>query len=66
MRFTAATTWRCVSVIALPDRPWSATLCLAASEPLRYALSMLGLERQLAKRDDLLDTIGKRLPQIQS
>ena len=35
-------------------------------EPLRYALSMLGLERQLAKRDDLLDTIGKRLPQIQS
>lgn len=35
-------------------------------EPLRYALSMLGLERQLAKRDDLLETIGKRLPQIQS
>ncbi|MCO7629694.1 high frequency lysogenization protein HflD [Pseudomonas fluorescens] len=35
-------------------------------EPLRYALSMLGLERQLAKRDDMLDTIGKRLPQIQS
>lgn len=35
-------------------------------EPLRYALSMLGLERQLAKRDDLLDTIGKRLPQIRS
>jgi high frequency lysogenization protein len=26
---------------------------------------MLGLERQLAKRDDLLDTIGNRL-QIQS
>jgi high frequency lysogenization protein len=35
-------------------------------EPLRYALSMLGLERQLAKRDDMLDTIGKRLPQIKS
>ncbi|HGY9625833.1 high frequency lysogenization protein HflD [Pseudomonas putida] len=35
-------------------------------EPLRYALSMLGLERQLAKRDDMLDTIGKRLPQIQA
>jgi high frequency lysogenization protein len=35
-------------------------------EPLRYALSMLGLERQLAKRGDLLDTIGNRLPQIQS
>ncbi|MFK3680900.1 MULTISPECIES: high frequency lysogenization protein HflD [Pseudomonas] len=35
-------------------------------EPLRYALSMLGLERQLAKRDDLLETIGNRLPQIQS
>ncbi|MDE1165282.1 MAG: high frequency lysogenization protein HflD [Pseudomonas sp.] len=35
-------------------------------EPLRYALSMLGLERQLAKRDDMLETIGRRLPQIQS
>ena len=35
-------------------------------EPLRYALSMLGLERQLAKRGEMLDTIGKRLPQIQS
>ncbi|QKZ04020.1 MULTISPECIES: high frequency lysogenization protein HflD [Pseudomonas] len=35
-------------------------------EPLRYALSMLNLERQLGKRDDLLEVIGKRLPQIQS
>jgi high frequency lysogenization protein len=35
-------------------------------EPLRYALSMLGLERKLAKRDDLLEVIGKRLPQIKS
>lgn len=35
-------------------------------EPLRYALSMLGLERQLAKRGEMLDLIGKRLPQIQS
>lgn len=35
-------------------------------EPLRYALAMLGLERQLSKRDDMLETIGKRLPQIQS
>ncbi|MBJ9976522.1 high frequency lysogenization protein HflD [Pseudomonas sp. S75] len=35
-------------------------------EPLRYALSMLGLERQLGKRGDLLDTIGNRLPQIQA
>lgn len=35
-------------------------------EPLRYALAMLGLERQLAKRSDMLDIIGKRLPQIQS
>ncbi|EIK96398.1 putative lysogenization regulator [Pseudomonas sp. M47T1] len=35
-------------------------------EPLRYALSMLNLERQLSKRDDLLDVIGRRLPQIQS
>lgn len=34
-------------------------------EPLRYALSMLGLERQLAKRGDMLEIIGKRLPQIQ-
>lgn len=35
-------------------------------EPLRYALSMMGLERQLAKRDDMLQTVGNRLPQIQS
>ena len=35
-------------------------------EPLRYALSMLNLERQLHKRGDLLETIGNRLPQIQS
>ena len=35
-------------------------------EPLRYALSMLGLERQLGKRDDMLAVIGKRLPQIQN
>jgi high frequency lysogenization protein len=35
-------------------------------EPLRYALSMLGLERQLAKRVEMLELIGRRLPQIQS
>jgi len=35
-------------------------------ETLRYTLSMLNLERQLSKRDDLLDVIGRRLPQIQS
>lgn len=35
-------------------------------EPLRYVLAMLGLERQLAKRDDMLEIIGRRLPQIQS
>ncbi len=35
-------------------------------EPLRYALSMLNLERQLGKRGDLLEVIGERLPQIQS
>ena len=35
-------------------------------EPLRYALSMLGLERQLGKRDEMLAVIGKRLPQIQN
>jgi high frequency lysogenization protein len=35
-------------------------------EPLRYALSMVTLERQLEKRPAMLDTIGKRLPQIQA
>ncbi|MEN0108996.1 MAG: high frequency lysogenization protein HflD [Pseudomonas sp.] len=35
-------------------------------EPLRYALALLGLERKLAKRDDMLQTIGKRLDQIQN
>jgi high frequency lysogenization protein len=35
-------------------------------EPLRYALSMLGLERQLGKREEMLAVIGKRLPQIQN
>ncbi len=34
-------------------------------EPLRYALALLGLERQLAKRDDMLQVIGNRLDQIQ-
>lgn len=35
-------------------------------EPLRYALSMVTLERQLEKRPAMLETIGKRLPQIQA
>ena len=35
-------------------------------EPLRYALALLGLERQLAKRDDLLQVIASRLDQIQN
>jgi high frequency lysogenization protein len=35
-------------------------------EPLRYALALLTLERQLAKRDDLLQIMGNRLNQIQS
>lgn len=35
-------------------------------EPLRYALSMVTLERQLEKRPAMLDAIGKRLPQIQA
>lgn len=35
-------------------------------EPLRYALALLGLERQLAKRDDMLQVIGSRLDQIQN
>jgi high frequency lysogenization protein len=33
-------------------------------EPLRYALSLIGLERQLSKRSDMLDLIGARLGQI--
>lgn len=35
-------------------------------EPLRYALALLTLERQLAKRGDLLQIMGSRLDQIQS
>lgn len=34
-------------------------------EPLRYSLAMIGLERQLDKRDDMLETMGNRLDQIQ-
>ncbi|HSC83363.1 MAG TPA: high frequency lysogenization protein HflD [Pseudomonas sp.] len=34
-------------------------------DPLRYALALLGLERQLAERDDMLQLIGTRLDQIQ-
>jgi high frequency lysogenization protein len=34
-------------------------------DPLRYALLLLGLERKLAKRDDLLQIMGNRLDQIQ-
>ncbi len=34
-------------------------------EPLRYALAMIALERQLAKREDMLQVIGNRLGQIQ-
>ncbi|MFZ6044804.1 high frequency lysogenization protein HflD [Pseudomonas sp. CR3202] len=34
-------------------------------EPLRYALALLTLERQLAKRGDMLEVIGNRLDQIQ-
>ncbi|WP_222911620.1 MULTISPECIES: high frequency lysogenization protein HflD [Pseudomonadaceae] len=34
-------------------------------EPLRYSLAMIGLERQLDKRSDLLQVIGTRLDQIQ-
>ena len=35
-------------------------------EPLRYALALLALERQLAKRSDLLQIMGSRLDQIHS
>ncbi len=34
-------------------------------DPLRYTLGLLNLERQLAKRDDLLQIMGSRLDQIQ-
>ena len=34
-------------------------------EPLKYALSLIALERQLAKREDLLEIIGSRLDKIQ-
>jgi len=34
-------------------------------EALRYALSLIALERKLAQRSDLLDKIGERLGQIQ-
>ncbi|CAM3809637.1 high frequency lysogenization protein HflD [Ectopseudomonas chengduensis] len=34
-------------------------------EPLRYALAMIGLERQLDKRGDMLQIMGSRLDQIQ-
>lgn len=34
-------------------------------EPLRYSLTLIGLERQLDKRDDMLQIMGSRLDQIQ-
>ena len=34
-------------------------------ESLRYVVSMLSLERQFSRRDDLLEIAGKRLPQIE-
>lgn len=34
-------------------------------EPLRYALALLGLERQLNARNDLLEIMGSRLDQIE-
>lgn len=34
-------------------------------EPLRYSLALLGLERQLDKRGDLLQIMGSRLDQVQ-
>lgn len=34
-------------------------------EPLRYALAMIGLERQLDKHSDMLQVMGSRLDQIQ-
>lgn len=34
-------------------------------ESLRYVVSMLSLERQFSRRDDLLEIAGQRLPQIE-
>ncbi|TWI53132.1 high frequency lysogenization protein [Pseudomonas duriflava] len=34
-------------------------------EPLRYALTMIALERRLERRGDMLELIGKRLDQVQ-
>lgn len=34
-------------------------------EPLRYSLAMIGLERQLDKRSDMMQIMGSRLDQIQ-
>ncbi|MFC0712190.1 high frequency lysogenization protein HflD [Azorhizophilus paspali] len=34
-------------------------------EPLRYSLALVSLERQLDKRDDMLQLMGRRLDQIQ-
>lgn len=34
-------------------------------ESLRYTMSMLGLERQFSRRDDLLELTGQRLEQIE-
>jgi high frequency lysogenization protein len=34
-------------------------------DPLRYALALLALERQLNKRDDMLQVMGSRLDQVQ-
>ncbi|ENA36503.1 MULTISPECIES: high frequency lysogenization protein HflD [Pseudomonas] len=34
-------------------------------EPLKYALSMIALERRLDRREDMLELIGKRLDQVQ-
>ena len=34
-------------------------------EPLKYALSMIALERRLDRREDMLKLIGKRLDQVQ-
>lgn len=35
-------------------------------DALRYSMSLIALERQLAKRDDMLDVLGQRLEQVAS
>ncbi|HCE8562539.1 TPA: lysogenization regulator HflD [Pseudomonas aeruginosa] len=49
----------------ISEAPLGCMLGSLQREPLRYALAMLTLERQLDKRGDMLDLIGQRLDQVE-